>query len=78
MNGKILLNGVAGTRIPGIDGFAAGKSFVLPVIVADAVFAQLPAKINFFVVDDRRKIKQPDLQILDDAAGLQNLVERTL
>ena len=60
-----------------LERLASGESFVLPVIVADAVFAELPAKIDFLVVNDGREIEQADIEILDEAAGLQDTVKGT-
>src|SRR5438309_2353451 len=70
-----LLNCVAGTGIPGIDRLAAGESFVLPVIISYAVFCLKTKEINFFVVDDRWKVQQPDIQVFDQAAGLKYAIE---
>src|SRR5438105_3436078 len=77
LNSSGLLDGIGGSGITRIDGLASGEAFILTVIIADAVLAQFPAKINFFVVDDRREIEQTDIEILDYAAGFENTVERT-
>src|SRR5258708_315408 len=74
---RILLHGVAGAGIAWIDRLASGESFVLAVIIANAVFAQFPAKINLFVVNDGKEIQKADVQILDHASGFQNTVQRT-
>src|SRR5882724_283602 len=70
-----LLDGVAGGEV---ERLAAGESFVLTMIKTNAVLAELPAKINLFIADDRRKVEQADFEILDDAAGFQDAVERGL
>src|SRR5215467_14057575 len=71
-----LLHGVVGPQVARIDRLAAGEAFILAMIVANAIFAEFPAEIDLFVINDRRKIEQPDVQVLDNAAGFQNLVER--
>src|SRR5271156_4127281 len=67
-----LLHGVSRTQIPRIERLAPGKPFILPVIKTNAILAQLPAKVDFLIIDNRRKIQQPHVQILDHAARLEN------
>ena len=71
----MLLDGVAGTEVAGVERLAAGETFVLPMIETDAILSELPAKIDFFIADERWKVKQADIEILDDAAGFQDAVE---
>ncbi len=73
-----LLNFVAWAEVAGVERLAAGKAFVLAMIKADAVFAEFPAEVNILIVDNRGKIEETDVQILDDAAGFKNAVERRL
>ena len=71
-----LLDGVIRTGVARIERLAPREPFILLVIIADAILAQFPAKVDFFVVDDRREIEQTEIQIFDDAAGLQYAVQR--
>src|SRR5436309_12392642 len=73
-----LLDGVAGGQVARVERLAAGETFILAMIKTNAILAELPAKINFFIADDRRKIEQANVKILDDAAGFQDAVERGL
>src|SRR5713101_5713461 len=70
-----LLNGVAGAEVARIEGFAAGETFVLAMVKTDAVFAELPAEIDVLLIDDGGKIKEADVEVLDEAAGFENVVE---
>jgi addiction module HigA family antidote len=73
-----LLNGIVVAGVAGIDRFACCEAFVLGVVKANAVLAQLPAEIHFLIVNTRGKIEQADVQILHHAAGFLNLIERGL
>src|SRR5580700_9610838 len=55
--GSRLLHDVSGAQIARVERLAPGKAFVLPVIKTNAVLAKLPAQIDVFVVDHRRKIQ---------------------
>src|SRR5689334_7557241 len=74
----MLLDFVAGAEVARVERLAAGEAFVLAMIKTDAVFAELPAEVNILIVDNRRKIEQTHVQILDDAAGFENAAERRL
>jgi hypothetical protein len=70
-----LLDGIAVIGVARVDGFAAGKAFVLAVIEADAILAEAPTEVDFLAVDARRKIEQADFEVLHDAARGVNLFE---
>src|SRR5258708_19102363 len=48
------------------------------MVKADAVLAELPAEIDILLINDRGKIKEADVEVLDEAAGFENAVERGL
>ena len=48
------------------------------MIKTDAVFAELPAEVDVLMVDDGGKIKEADVEILDQATGFENAIERCL
>jgi len=48
------------------------------MIKTDAVFAELPAEIDVLLIDDGGKIKEADVEVLDEASGFENAVERGL
>src|SRR6266851_5049037 len=73
-----LLHGVAGAEVARVERFAARKSFVLAMVKADAVLAELPAEIDVLFIDDGGKIEQADVEVLDKASGFENTVERRL
>ena len=73
-----LLHGVARAEIARVERLASGESLVLSMIKTNAVLAEFPAEIDFLVVDDRRKIEQANVEILDDASGFENAVQRGL
>src|SRR5258708_35025386 len=52
--GSFLLQLRAGAEIARVQRLAAGVAFILPVIIADAVFAEPPAQVNFLVVHNGR------------------------
>jgi hypothetical protein len=72
------LDNVAGAEVAGVERFAIRESFVLAMIKPDAVFAELPTEINFLLVDYGREVKQADVQVLDEASGFENAIERGL
>src|SRR5712692_2273064 len=74
----VLLDGVAGAEVARVERLAAGESFVLAMVKTDAVFAELPAEIDVLLIDDGGKIKEADVEVLDEAAGFENVVERGL
>src|SRR5215472_16072377 len=74
----MLLDFVAGTEVARVERLASSKAFVLAMIKTDAVFAEFPAEIDVLIVDNRGKIEETHVQILDDAACLQEAVERRL
>ncbi len=45
------------------------------MVKTDAVLAELPAEIDVLLVDDSGKIKEADVEVLDEAAGFENTVE---
>src|SRR3970040_576161 len=57
------------------EGLAAGKTFIGAVPPANGILPEFPTEINVLVFQDGRKIHQPNLQILHDAARLLNLLE---
>ena len=61
-----------------VDGLAAGKTFVLAVIEADAILAQFPAQVHVLVVDARGKIEQTDVEIFHHTAGFDDAFESRL
>src|SRR6266404_9579811 len=73
-----LLNRVAGAEVAGIERLAAGETFVLAMVKTDAVLAELPAEIHILLIDDGGKIKETDVEVLDEAASFQDAVERGL
>src|SRR6266851_494425 len=73
-----LLDGVAGAEVARVERFAAREAFVLAMVKADAVLAELPAEIDVLLIDDGGKIKEADVEVLDEAAGFENAVERGL
>ena len=66
---------VPGTKVAWIERLAPGEAFVLAMIKPDAVLAELPAEIDVLVVNDRGKVEEANVQILDDAAGFENALE---
>src|SRR5437879_12229586 len=48
------------------------------MVKADAVLAKLPAEIDFLLVDDGGEVKEADVEILDEASGFEDAVERGL
>src|SRR5579883_2915309 len=51
-----LLQVFAGAEVARVERLAAGVAFVLLVIVANAIFAEFPAQINFLVIQDGGEI----------------------
>lgn len=58
-----------------VDGFAAAKTFLSAVPEADAILAELPAEAYFASVIETQKIDEADVQVLDQGAGLLDLIE---
>ena len=52
------LNGIVGSWIAWVQGFASGEAFILPMPETDALFAKPPAQKNLFVIDDGWEIEQ--------------------
>src|SRR5580700_8670348 len=75
---RLSLHGIIRAGIARIEGLAPGEAFILPMPEADALFAEAPAKINLFVIDDGRKIQQAGIEVLDQTAGGLNPFERGL
>jgi hypothetical protein len=46
-----LLYDVTGAEVARIERLAASKALVLPMVEADAVFAQSPAEINLLIIN---------------------------
>src|SRR5207249_7568458 len=44
--------------------------------ISDAVLTEFPAEIHILIVDDRGKVQESHVQILDDAAGFEDALER--
>src|ERR1035438_4988212 len=63
---------------PRLAPLSPAVTLIRPVIIANAVLTQLPAQVNFFVVDDRRKIQQTDIQIFNQAPSRQYLFQISL
>jgi hypothetical protein len=57
-----------------IDRLAALESFVHSMPVVNTRLAQFPAKIDFFTVQQRRKINKTDVQIFDQATDFFNFL----
>src|SRR5256886_16943743 len=73
-----LLHFVAWAEVAGVERLAAGKAFVLAMIKGDAVFAEFPAEGKILIVDNRGKIGETAVQILQGTAGFKNAVDRKL
>src|SRR5713226_8324303 len=73
-----LLDGVAGAEVARVERFAAREAFVLAMVKADAVLAELPAEIDVLLIDDGGKIKEADVEILDETSSFENAIERGL
>jgi len=54
-----LLNGVAGAEVARVERFAARESFVLAMVKADAVLAELPAEIDILLLMTAGKSSRP-------------------
>jgi len=48
------------------------------MVEADAVFAEPPAEINLFIVDQCREIEQTNFKIFDEATRLKDAIQRGL
>src|SRR5712691_3681178 len=75
---RVLVEDVARPKVVGIERLAAGESLVLTMVKTNAVFAEPPAEINLFIVDQRREIQQAHFKIFDEATGFEDAVERGL
>jgi hypothetical protein len=53
--------------------FAAAESFMDAMPVLDILFAEPPAKIDFLATEECWKIKQTNVEILDETTDLLNL-----
>jgi len=51
-----------------IDWFASAKAFLDAMPKLDAALAELPAKVDFLTVEERREIDQTHIQILHQAS----------
>src|ERR1017187_4946006 len=71
------LRGVAAMMVAKIlvDGFAAAKSFFHAMPELDLRLAQLPAQVDFLAAKLRRKIDQPDIEVLHHAADGLHLLD---
>src|SRR5579862_6857574 len=58
-----------------VNRLAAPESLVDAVPELDSRFAQLPAEIDFFALEQHREVDEPDIQILHQAAELVNLLD---
>src|SRR5579864_5697397 len=70
----VLLNDVAGPKVARIERLAPRESLVLAMVEADAVFAEPPAEIDLFIVDQGRKVQQTNLKIFDEATRSKDAV----
>ncbi len=66
---RVLLHRIIAAGVARIEGLAPGETFVLPMPETDALFAEPPAKVDLFVIDNGGKIEQAGIEILDQAAG---------
>src|SRR5260370_39563208 len=73
-----LLNDVPRTEIVGIQRLAAGKALVLAMGEANAILAESPAQVNFFVVDQRREVEQANFKIFDHATRFKDAIQGRL
>ncbi len=74
----MLLDGVAGAEVAGVERLAVREAFVLAMVKADAVLAKLPAEIHVLLIDDGGEIQEADVEVLDEAASFENAIERGL
>src|SRR5579884_4034054 len=61
-----------------VDRLAPAKALVDAMPEANRVLAELPAKIDLDAAKQGREVDQPDIQVLDDAAGLLHGFHRRL
>ncbi len=72
------MDGVSGAEVARVERFAVRETFVLTMVKADAIFAELPAKIDVLLINNRRKIQKAHVKVLDEASRFENAVERRL
>src|SRR5438105_7954925 len=53
-----------------VEGFAARKAFVDPVVIGDALLPQLPAQVYLLAAAKAGEVDQSYIQVFDHAAGL--------
>src|SRR5207245_4185332 len=75
---QVLVDGWLRAGVAWIKRLAAGKTFVLAVPEADAIFAQPPAEVDFLIVDQCRKIEQAHFQVFHYATRGLDPLERSL
>jgi len=63
---------------PRVNRLAAPESLVYAVPELDACFAQLPAQVNFFTLEQGGKVDEPDIEILYHATELVNSFDSLL
>src|ERR1700735_5584989 len=69
------LHDVARAEVARIKRLAPGKTFLLAVIEANAVFAKPPAEVYLFIVDARWEIEQADVQVLNHTSGFEDAIQ---
>jgi len=70
------LHGIFRAGVAGVEGLAAGEALILAMPEADAFFAEFPAEIHLFMINDGREIEQAGIQVLYQAACRLNFFER--
>ena len=58
-----------------VERLAAGESFINTVPEGDVIFAELPAQVYLFSVEQAGKIHQADVEVFYQDAGVLNAVD---
>src|SRR4029077_1935063 len=66
---RVSLHRIIGAGVARIEGLAPRETFILPMPETDSLFAEPPAEIHLFVVDNGGKIEQAGIEIFYQAAG---------
>src|ERR1700733_6302321 len=61
-----------------INRLAPSETFVDAMPESDAGLAQLPAKVNFFALEQSREVDEPGIQLLHQATELMNSLDGLL
>lgn len=56
-----LLNYIARAKITRVERLATCEPFILAMIEADAILAELPTQVNILIVDNGREIEEADV-----------------